>query len=190
MGIQTQRVNWGRLLFVLSCLTFILSGLFVLDGHSRERRLQTETGWPTVEARIDTCFVGQYRRRQAGSYLFYVHCSYSYSVNGIAYKSHTSTPRTAQSDMMTRMVEWVHRHPKGQRQVIHYDPGDPSRVSLAGADHEIQAQTAEAKYGAARVMAMCSLALLIAAFVASKVRESANASGLDPAAGIRASESM
>jgi uncharacterized protein DUF3592 len=177
----TRKISWPRLLLTLTCLTFIISGLFAVDGLSRERRLKTETSWPTVEARIQLCSVTQGHGMRSRETYYYVRCSYSYSVNGVDYKSHTTTTSTTQSDMMTRMVEWVHRHPKGQRQVIHYNPGDPSRVSLAGADHEIQTQTAEAKYGAARVMMMCGLGLLIAAFIANLLRESSRSDELDPA---------
>ena len=173
MAIQgtKRKTSWASLLFTLSLVTFIFSGLFALDGWNRERQLKIETGWPTADATINSCFVSQYRKVRAGGDFFYVYCSYSYSVNEVLYKSHTRTTSTTQSDMVALMNGWVHEHHKGQHQVLHYNPADPSQVSLAGADNEIQTQTAEAKYHAGRVVAMFALGLLIAAVIAGKVRD-------------------
>lgn len=199
MAIQnpTRKLSWPVLLFSMSCLAIILAGLFVLEGRSRARRLETESGWPTVEARTELCSIIKFHSRmrgQSGDW-YYVDCRFSYSVNGQQYRSDTRTTSTGidvfgrSDELFRRMAEWVHQHRKGQWQVIHYDPADPSRISLAGADHEIEPQTAEVYYGAGRIMAMGGLALLIAAAIAGKVRDEYSAQ-LDVAPGTKESRPL
>jgi len=172
MPIQPSKMNWSRLLFVAAGMAFIFAGVSELDGRSKEQRFQTESGWPTVDARIQACFVSAYHRQQSGSYRFYVYCSYAYTVNGVAFKGSTQTPSSFSNDVVAKMNLWVKQHPKGQMQTIHYNPADPARVSLAGADRELRVYTsAEWAYRTARMMAMIGLGMLIASVILGKMKE-------------------
>lgn len=167
---QTQRMNWGRLLFSFSCLLFVASALFASEGLWRAHILRTQSAWPSVEARIGECRIETRHAfaRSSGRVEYYTWCNFHYSVNGTQHVAATSTSSSVNPEMIARMREWVAAHPSGHTQSIHYDPADPTVISLAGADSDIQTQTSEAKLGAAGAMGLAALAFLLVSYVLRK----------------------
>ena len=163
---QTQRMNWGRLLFSFSCLLFVASAFFASEGLWRAHIRRIQSAWPSVEARIGECRIESRHAfaRSSGRVEYYTWCIFHYSLNGIQHAAATSTSSGVNPEMVARMREWIAAHPPGHTQSIHYDPADPTKISLAGTDSDIQTQTYEAKFGAARAMAFAALAFVLVSY--------------------------
>ena len=168
MALERKKTNWTAVLFGISCLLFLLAGLFMLEGIWRAHvRSVQATVWPSVEARIRHCSLETERAfADDGGGLYYrTYCSFAYTVNGVEYISHTRTTSTVKQTMVARMEVWIGAHPRGHLQQVHYDPANPKTISLAGADEEIQTETAEVKKRSGTMLAYTALACLLMAGV-------------------------
>ena len=160
---QTQQMNWRRLLFSLSCLLFVAGALFASDGLWRAHTLKVQSAWPSVEARIGECRIESRHAfaRSSGRVNYYTWCNFHYSLNGTQHVAATSTSSTVDPAMIARMRAWIAAHPPGLTQTLRYDPVNPTTISLAGADSDIQTQTSAVEFGVAGAMAFAALVFLL-----------------------------
>jgi len=145
--------------FVGACSVFLLliGALFLLEGAWRSYRQYFEsTKWPAVEARVVRCSIsgswhsgGTPASRNIAGETLYVRCTLAYQSEGLKHESTLNvgdtiffltgkklfTPRITAA----AMHEWIARHPPGSVLAVHYDPSDPNRISIAGADRELRA---------------------------------------------------
>ena len=165
-----------------SVLGLLVGGLFLVAGGLRatERYLQA-TKWPAVEARVDKCEIHRYYHVQShvSGEQDQVRCAFEYEANGVTYHAvkdagssifHSAKQIVLVQPKITRgkLAQWIALHPSGSWQTIHYDPADPRQISLAGADDDIQENTAAIQLKIAATLLSVSLALLLASFAVRK----------------------
>jgi hypothetical protein len=155
-GRPAEVSNWARFCYSFGVIVAIGGGLFLLDGawQSYWQHIQS-TIWPAVEARVVECTIagswsysGTPNSRNVWGNSSQVRCKFDYEVHGIAHESTGSVGSSiftaerrvypAPKVTLTKMRDWMARHPSRSILMIHYNPKDPSDVSLAGADSELQ----------------------------------------------------
>jgi hypothetical protein len=174
----SSRPNWAGPLFLFSYSCFFVGCLFAIEGAWRMHRQDVEsTQWPSVPAEISKCYVGETYpfRSDGGSVVYWTRCHFRYSINGAQHESTTSTTSTRSAAMVERMKRWTNLHHKGTTFTIHYDPENPDRISVAGADEEIQTHTGGVKLRIAGVLVASSLLSLLLAFIARASKPSPDA---------------
>jgi hypothetical protein len=66
------------------------------------------------------------------------------------------------------MRNWIARHPPGSRLTIHYDPSNPSNISMAGADSELRTDSPKGRFQLGILGTVSGLAMLLLSRIASK----------------------
>ena len=152
---------WVGGLFIISVLALLFAAGLEIEGLGRTRKVQVELQeWLPVAGTVDACYLDRHYPFQGrgGGAIYTVQCRFHYSVNGVSYESMTETlgnhhsfrdPAQLPADAL-RMQAWATQHKKGSTQIIHYDPANPAKISLAGADDEIRSNTAAIALTSAR----------------------------------------
>jgi hypothetical protein len=167
-------------LLIMAVLALLFAAGLEIEGLERARKENVESHeWPAVAATVDACYLDRYYpfQKDGGGVIYNVQCRFTYSINGVAYKSTTETPGNHHSfrhpeqlpDDALRMEAWAHQHKKGSIQVVHYDPANPAKISLAGADDEIRSNTAAIALTSARQSCLLGIVLLPVALVARRM---------------------
>jgi hypothetical protein len=73
------------------------------------------------------------------------------------------------------MNRWTNLHHQGTTFTIHYDPENPDRISVAGADEEIQTHTGGVKLRIAGELVASGLLSLLLAFIVRALKPSPDA---------------
>lgn len=175
---QKTLPTWLGGIFLIALLGLAFSAGLMIEGlwllHTE--RVQAED-WPAVEANVVSCFLTDDApiSRKNGRITYYsVLCEFRYTLSGADYESSTRSsgyqaPKSADhSHLPAKVIEmerWIHQHPKGSLQTIHYDPRNPQNISLAGADEEIQAVTGRGVLEASRGALPVAVGILALGFV-------------------------
>jgi len=164
---------------MIAFLSLVLAAGLQIEGLSRTRkeRLQSDE-WPPVTAKVIGCYFDRYHSINSHQAVIYkVYCKFSYSINGAEYESRTETvgerhsfsnPAQLPADAL-QMDAWARRHKKGSVQVVHYDPANPTKISLAGADDDIRTNTAAIALTSARQATFVAIGLLLLALLTRRL---------------------
>ena len=164
-------------LYLITFLAILLAIGLQVEGMSRasQERMEAEV-WPPVTAQVLACYVDRSSgvRRRSGVYK--IQCKFAYVVNDKAYESRTQTigqrysrwNSNSQPADAPQMEAWVNQHKKGSTEIIHYDPANPSKISLAGADSVLRSNSAAVSLAAAKELAPLAAILFVASLFAWK----------------------
>jgi hypothetical protein len=167
----------SRIGFLILTSYLLLMGAVVLGvaaGWHAYRDHVESTQWPTVEAKVSDCRVHTsydsfHGRARA---LHHIECIFAYEVNDAPYVVKTTVGNAVsvvrgQIDLTRRKVTleslqgWVKRHPSGAVETVHYDPADPHRISLVGADDDVRWQTTGGYVQGALVFGVAGVGMLL-----------------------------
>lgn len=175
---NTGSSAWIKGLFAIAVLALLFGTGLQVEGLWRRHQEQLESlQWPAVTANVIGCFLAPYHpfQKDGGGVVYNLQCRFRYSVKGTEYESMTesvgyhhslSHPSQLPEDAL-QMEAWAKRHKKGSLQVIHYNPENPQRISLAGADEQISQHTSAVALTGAKKAFILSLAFLLLALLAS-----------------------
>jgi hypothetical protein len=181
--------GFGVLGLLIGGLFFLVGGLRATQGHVQA------TKWPAVEARVDHCWIHTYyhRRSHVPGSQNQARCAFQYEVAGFAYQetkdagssvfySNKEVVLVRPKVTLSMLNSWIALHPNGSIMSIHYDPADPRQISLAGADDDIQENTAEIQLKISVTLLSVSLAVLFTSFAIGRKNAMADAGALDKSA--------
>ena len=136
--------------FLIFCGVILAAG----SGGQAYRESRVKSRWPTVNAEVIECRVRE-TIDTAREVSHVVRCRFRYDVAGVQRVAVYSTHSTRDPETVARMHRWATLHRTGAVQAIHYDPSNPSRVSLGELGERIDppmvAQTLTAAGGFAGV---------------------------------------
>jgi hypothetical protein len=160
-------------LFLVAYLAFFGALVLGADAAWHAYRRHVESTWPSVAADVSDCAIHTWhdtlhRRRQSH---YEVTCVFRYRVADVPHvvtskigdtlsiaDGQINLTRPAVTPLALR--SWVKQHPNGTTERVHYDPADPDRISLAGADDNLRWQTTAAYRRGALVAALGGAVLL------------------------------
>jgi uncharacterized protein DUF3592 len=181
----------------LSGIILLLGGsLFLLDGAWRSYRQYVEsTKWPSVEARVTGCSIsgswhsaGSPSSRNVQGESSYVHCTLDYQTGGLARENTINVGSRIFSSpsgkypflgvTVAAMRNWIARHPPGSTLTVHYDPSNPSNISMAGADSELRTDSPKDRFQLGILGAVSGFAMLLLLRIARKPSAARNTGGV------------
>jgi hypothetical protein len=145
--------GWLRSMALLGYFVALVGGVFLLDGGWKSYSQYVEyKDWPEVEAHVVKCSIGgsafYSSSRHAPVESLRVKCTFAYTVGSTARESTVdvgdqitvSQGRVWPPPKVTRakMEQWIAHHQPGSIQIIHYESSNPSNISLASANNDLQ----------------------------------------------------
>lgn len=116
--------------------------------------------WPGVVAEVQDCHVQRYDALlQSSSSSFAVQCRLAYGIDVVRYVVPVRS-RFAR-DAAESLGAWVAAHPRGSQLYVHYDPRDPTTVSLAGSGVLTEDEAGATAFRGALSFGVAGLMLLI-----------------------------
>jgi hypothetical protein len=187
-AINAQTPKWAGPVRGFGILSILGALVFFVVGGLRAYQRHTETAvWPAVAAQVKECHLNSYHHirsnSRGGTHLQgtqnQVRCTFQYDVSGSSYEESKDAGSSAfYSDKeiilvppkvtLAKLNKWIRLHPKGSTQTIHYNSTDPRQLSLAGADDDIQENTADIPLKTAAAFLVVGLIFLFASVVASQ----------------------
>jgi hypothetical protein len=183
--LRAKKLDSAAALILLGWFALLGALLFTADGAWRTFRLQVEsTRWPAVSAKIQECHIhtwyGSLRGR--ASSFHYIVCEFSYDFTGHSYAVRKqvgaqlsivngSTPFPQPKVTLGTLRNWISSHPQGSILSAHCDPSDPGRISLAGADDDLQLSTAAGQLQIAGIFSITALVSLLAGLLLRNKKE-------------------
>lgn len=171
----------------LSGIILLLGGsLFLLDGAWRSYRQYVEsTKWPSVEARVTGCSIsgswhsaGSPSSRNVQGESSYIRCTLDYQTGGLVRENTINVGSRIFSSpsgkypflgvTVAAMRNWIARHPPGSTLTVHYDPSNPSNISMAGADSELRTDSPKDRFQLGILGTVSGLATLLLSRIARK----------------------
>ena len=181
----------------LSGVILLLGGsLFLLDGAWRSYRQYVEsTKWPSVEARVAGCSIsgswhsaGSPSSRNIQGESSYVRCTVVYQTGSLVRENtinvgsriftSPSGKYPAPGITVAAMHNWIARHPPGSTLTVHYDPSNPSNISMAGADREIRTDAPKDRFQLGILGTVGGFAMLVLSRIARKPSTARNVDAL------------
>lgn len=174
-------------IFLLGYLALFVAFVFLADGAWRSYRQYVEnTKWLPAEAQVidsSVDFTYGYDGKIYGK-KYRARCLLRYEVNSLAYDtemfagsivfvSNRQIELTKPKVTVAMQRDWARLHPPGSLLTVHYDPADPHRISLVGADASLQKNTPAEQLFIGQGLFLSGIALLLVAIFARKQAESA-----------------
>lgn len=128
--------------------------------------------WPGVVAEVQDCRVERYAALlQTSSSSYAVRCRLGYGIGVVRYvvPVRSSFGLNAGDSLTT----WVAAHPKGSLMYVHYDPREPSTVSLAGTGVASEEDAGTSAFRGALSFGVAGLMLLIGGALLDRRRDAA-----------------
>ena len=164
-------------LYLITLLAISLSIGLQIEGMSRANQERTEAKvWPPVTAQVLKCYVDRTSGVRRRTNVYKIECKFAYVVNDRAYESRTETigqrysrwnPYSQPADAPL-LEAWVNQHKKGSTMLIHYDPANPAKISLAGADDPLRSNSSAISLTAAKQAGAFAAILFLASLIAWK----------------------
>jgi hypothetical protein len=170
IGRGTAHVSLGggiRLLAAFFWLCAILAA--TAAGWQAYERHVVNDSWPPIDADIVKCAVVTHTPTRSPSFATLA-CQFRYSVDDVDYTAKTDSTGIPTVAQEAAMRAWAARHRPGSRQVIHYDPADPRRISLGNADLSFQADTPAQRLRLAALFAGGGVLFVLAGWLAARKR--------------------
>ena len=183
---SAEKPRWYGYVFLLAYLMLFVAFVFLADGAWRAYVQYVETTkWLPAEAQVIASsveFSYGYDGKIYGK-KYRARCLLRYEVNGLAYNtemfagsivfvSGRQIELTKPKVTVVMQREWVRLHPPGSFLTVHYDPADPHRISLVGADAGLQKTTPAEQLFIGQGLFLSGMALLLLAMLARKRSES------------------
>lgn len=128
--------------------------------------------WPGVVAEVQDCRVQRYDALlQTSSSSYAVRCRLAYGIGVV----HYVVPVRSRFSMNTAdsLTTWVAAHPRGSQLFVHYDPHEPSTVSLAGTGVTSEDEAGNGPFRGALSFGVAGLMLLIGGALIDRRRAAA-----------------
>jgi uncharacterized protein DUF3592 len=177
--------RWYGYVFLLAYLALFVAFIFLANGGWRAYEQYVETTkWLPTEAQVIGSLVDfsyGYNGKIYGK-KYRARCLLRYEVNGLTYDtekfagsivfvSSRQIELTKAKVSVAMLQAWTRAHPRGSSLTIHYDPADPHRISLVGADVSLQKNTPAEQLSVGQGLFLFGMALFLFAMFARKRAE-------------------
>ena len=182
---SAEKPRWYGYVFLLAYLMLFVAFIFLANGAWRAYEQYVETTkWLPSEAQVigsSVDFSYGYDGKIYGK-KYRARCLLRYEVNGLAYDtekfagsivfvSNKQIELTKPKVTVAMLRDWTRAHSRGTSLTIHYDPADPHRISLVGADAGLQKNTPAEQLSIGQGLFLSGMALLLFAMFARKRAE-------------------
>lgn len=128
--------------------------------------------WPGVVAEVQDCRIQRYDALlQTSSSSYAVRCRLAYGIGVVRYVVPVRSGFSMNA--ADSLATWVAAHPRGSQLYVHYDPREPSTVSLAGSGVVSEDQAGTGAFRGALSFGVAGLMLLIGGALVDRRRAAA-----------------
>jgi Protein of unknown function (DUF3592) len=141
IGRGDARLSFRGIVTLLAAFLWLCAILAVIAaGWQAYDRRVVSRAWPQIGAEVVKCAVVAHSSTQHPTFSTLA-CQFRYNVHDTEYTGRTGSTGVPSAEQQAAMHAFVAHHRPGTRQLIHYDPADPRRISLGDADASFQADT-------------------------------------------------